>query len=48
MKTQPILSRIAETAALLLMWPLAVTVSICYLTVSVTLEIATRVLGVWE
>ena len=48
MKNQPIPSRIAETAALILMWPIAVTASVCYLSVSITLEIATRVLGVWE
>ena len=49
MKNQPLISRIAETAALIVIaWPLAVTASICYLFVSITLEIATRVLGVWE
>ena len=48
MKNQTIPSRLAETAALILMWPLTVTASICYLFVSITLEMAIRVLGVWE
>ena len=48
MTRRPILSRIAETAALILMWPIAITATACYLVVTITLEMAVRVLGVWE
>jgi len=48
MKNQPFISRLAESAALILMWPLAVIASIFYLAVSITIEIAVRVAGVWR
>ena len=48
MKAQPLISRIAESIALITIWPFAVLASFCYLAVSITLEFAIRVAGVWE
>ena len=48
MKNQPLISRLAESAALLLMWPFALVISTCCLIVSITADIANRVAEVWK
>ena len=48
MKNQPLISRIGETAALLLAWPISIVISIGYLLVACTLQIAMSILQVWE
>ena len=48
MKNQPLYSRIGETLALLLAWPISVVISIVYLLVACTLQIGISIMKVWE
>ena len=48
MKNQPLLSRLGETATLILVWPFSIVISVSYLVAACTLQIAMAIMKVWE